>query len=211
MIDPKVSSATPISSQIALSAALFLSGLFGLVAGIALPPVKAVANEPKVLIAQPEPLVHTGFTVEPDELIQFCSKHAKGNRSFVLFRGGTCVVVTEPSADPVAEAIRSLRRCSEEDAHFVAEMTEDEDAIMAFNDPVFHLFSLSDLSGLSDSPDGAVAAPPDLEQERILDGFLSPQSKEKARLLARQRLLDDASNSVPLSIIRSERAATVAR
>jgi hypothetical protein len=215
MLNPKDASKSPLSSRIALSLALLLAGIFGLAAAILLPApsLKKIAVAP-----QPAPAPSTARTVvadppaaSPDALIEFCSQHVSERRSFVLFRRGTCVVVDEPCADPLAEARKRLSNCAQTDARFVPEPTSEGDLIVTFKEPVFHRFTkdeLADLGPWLDQVAPTLLSP--AESTSTPEGW-APHPNAKVGLLARRRLLEDASNAVPFKIIRAKSRATAAR
>lgn len=220
MLNPTDASRSPLSSRIALSLALLLAGIFGLAAAILLPaPTLKKSTAPRPAAA---PSAATGSrmlarqTAQPpapatDELVQFCSQHVSEKRTFVLFRRGSCVVVDEPCEDPLAEARKKLAACAEAEARFVPEPTSEGDLIITFKEPVFHRFTQEELRMLQPwleqvapallSPNESVAA---------ADGW-TPHQNAKVGLLARRRMLEDASQSVPVKIIRAKSRATASR
>jgi hypothetical protein len=204
-----------------LSIALLLAGIFGLVAAILLPAptlkkssVPVAAAPASGLVAAP--VMTRGKSGEPpaasmEELVRFCSQHVTEKRTFVVFRRGTCVVVDEPCADPLAEARRKLASCAESEAPFVPEPTREGDLIVTFKEPVFHRFTRGELSALGpwlDQIAPALLTP--AESVAAVDGW-SPHQNAKVGLLARRRMLEDASQAVPMKIIRAKNRATAAR
>ena len=132
-------------------------------------------------------------------------------RTFVLFSRGTCVVVEEPCTDPLAEARKKLAACAESEAPFVPEPTSEGDLIITFKEPVFHRFTQNDLEGLLpwlDQVAPALLSP--AESMAAVEGW-SPHQNAKVGLLARRRMLEDASQAVPVKIIRARNRATAAR
>jgi hypothetical protein len=221
MLNPKDASKSPLSSRIALSIALLLAGIFGLVAAILLPAPalkKTAAPVAGTLSSGPvsAPVLTRAKAAEPptastEELVRFCSQHVTEKRTFVLFRRGTCVVVDEPSDDPLAEARRKLASCAESEAPFVPEPTREGDLIVTFKEPVFHRFTRGELSALEpwlDQIAPALLSP--AESVAAVDGW-SPHQHAKVGLLARRRMLEDASQAVPVKIIRAKNRATAAR
>jgi hypothetical protein len=213
MLNPTEASKSPLSSRIALSLALLLAGIFGLAAAILLP-----SPSLKKIPATPAPTPNPGRVAaveppvaSPEALIEFCSQHVSERRSFVLFRRGTCVVVDEPCADPLAEARKRLSNCAQADARFVPEPTSEGDLIVTFKEPVFHRFTKDQLAELGpwlDQVAPALLSP--AESSSTPEGW-SPHPNAKVGLLARRRLLEDASNAVPFKIIRAKSRATAAR
>lgn len=223
MLNPKDASRSPLSSRIALSLALLLAGIFGLAAAILLPApnlkksTTRVSNTVALAVATPEnsprPFQKMGEppAASTDELVQFCSKHVTDKRTFVLFRRGTCVVVEEPCADPLAEARKKLASCAESEAPFVPEPTSEGDLIITFKEPVFHRFTPVELEGLVpwlEQVAPALLSP--AESMAAVEGW-SPHQNAKVGLLARRRMLEDATQAVPVKIIRAKSRATAAR
>ncbi|MEP4048106.1 MAG: hypothetical protein ABJZ54_12080 [Luteolibacter sp.] len=144
-------------------------------------------------------------------LTQFCSKHVTVLRSFVLFRNGTCVMIDEPCADPLAEANHRLSICAKAGARFVSEFTSAGDIVVAFEEPVFHLFPLQEHGHPAAWLDQIT--PDLLTSEETAATESNPQLtlNAQAGLLARRNLLEDAADRVPIKIIRAKNRQTVAR
>ncbi len=223
MLNPKDTSRSPLSSRIALSLALLLAGIFGLAAAILLPApnlkksVTGHSASTNFAAADPDtsPRQHHKEGEPPaattDDLVEFCSRHVTDKRTFVLFSRGTCVVVDEPCADPLAEARKKLAACAESEAPFVPEPTSEGDLIITFKEPVFHRFTQDDLEGLLpwlDQVAPALLSP--AESMAAVEGW-SPHQNAKVGLLARRRMLEDATQAVPVKIIRARNRATAAR
>lgn len=221
MLNPKDASRSPLSSRIALSLALLLAGIFGLAAAILLP-APALKKNPaprsmaEFTAAPDSPTAARSGKSEPlapstDELVKFCSQHVSEKRTFVLFSRGSCVVVNEPCEDPLAEARRKLAACAEAEARFVPEPTSEGDLIITFKEPVFHRFTQEELRMLQpwlEQVAPALLSP--AESVAAVDGW-SPHQNAKVGLLARRRMLEDASQSVPVKIIRAKSRATASR
>jgi len=185
------------------------------------PPVKEVEELPE--FPEPAPLADTEGAVqiryatprppEPtsDELVKFCSSHVTEDRSFVLFSRGSCVLVKEPSADPVTDAVELLESCADSSARFVPERTKDGGLIIAFKEPVFHRFLSQELDELAPwlnqvtptlmTPDESMAAGEDW----------IPPYHARVGLLARRRMLEDAATPVAIRVIRAKPAETAAK
>jgi hypothetical protein len=221
MFNPLDASKSPLSSRVALPVALMLAGVFGL--GIALiqptpisknstsppaePPLETTDSS-EMLAANPE---SGDPTPAGDDLVGFCSRHVTAKRSFVVFKRGTCVVINEPCKNPMAEALRILAKCKDPEARFVTEPTNDGEMIVAFKDPVFHRFSKNELQQLQpwlNQTATALLTP----QESVTagDGWVPPDHA-KIGLLARRRLIEDATQAVPVRIIRAKQRELVAR
>lgn len=219
MLNPKNASQSPLSSRIALSLALLLAGIFGLAAAIILPAPTLKKNHSSSATVESSTAGQPALATEQgnppasatDDLIQFCTKHVTEKRTFVLFKRGSCVVVDEPCADPLAEARRKLAACAEAEARFVPEPTLEGDLIITFKEPVFHRFSQRELMELApwlDQIAPALLSP--AESVAAVEGW-SPHPNAKVGLLARRRMLEDASQAVAVKIIRAKNRATAAR
>lgn len=227
MLNPQSASKSPVSSRIALPLALLLAGIFGL--GVAavqpLPVAKKTVEDgtPAVEEAPPAhgsegPLAWNGgglAAAEPEssteDLIEFCTRHVTGSRSFVIFRRGTCVIVNEPSEDPMADARKILARSGVKHARFRAEPTSEGDLIVAFEDPVFHRFHMNEVAQLLPWLEKtAVTLMTPEETVSAGDGWTPPKNAQVG-LLARRRLMEDAAEAIPVKIIRAKERAVAAR
>lgn len=214
MLNPTSASKSPLSSRVALPVALMLAGIFGL--GISLLQPVSIAKKPALLpvstpapeSASPENLAGiqeaTAPAPAPQDLVSFCSRHVTGKRSFVVFKRGTCVVINEPCEDPMAEARKILAGCKNLNARFITEISSEGDLIVAFKDPVFHRFSQKDLEKIQPwLQQSAMALLTPDESVVVGDGWTPPENAQIG-LLARRRMLEDASNTVPVKIIRAK-------
>ncbi|MCW1924073.1 hypothetical protein OKA05_16010 [Luteolibacter arcticus] len=226
MLNPSAASKSPLSSRIALSFALLLAGIFGLAVAILLPSpsFKKNVQQQQHAVNAIVPVSHTTtlegmessapMAVSTEELVEFCSQHVSAKRSFVLFRRGTCVVVDEPCTDPLADARKRIAACAEADAPFVPEPTSEGDLIVAFKEPVFHRFTREELVLLSPWVDQIAPALLSPAESVAAGDDWTPHQNAKVGLLARRRLLEDASQLIPVKIIRAKtnaHAETAAR
>ena len=213
MLNPKEVSKMPWSSRLALGVALLIAGSFGVAVAVLVPRQPAAAAKPNSagrsigMAGKHE----TAPAASTEELIKFCASHVTGQRSFVVFSRGTCVVVNEPSKDPLADARRSLAACADPNTPFIPEPTSDGDLIVSFKEPVFQRFTRSELVKLApwlDSIAPALLSP----AESVAAGKdWTPPDQAKAGLLARRRMLEDASDAVPVRIVRAKDRETAAR
>lgn len=215
MLNPTSTCKTPLSSRVALLTALLLAGMFGLAAAIVLPTgnFKKTNGRLAHLPARSEaaPIMEANTAAAPTssaaELVKFCSDNVTENRSFVLFRRGTCVIIDEPCQNPLAVARKKLDACVGEDVRFISEPTAEGDLIVTFKEPVFHRFSRDELAKPSawlDHASPALLTP--AETVAAGDGW-SPTGNARYGLLARRRLLEDAADPVPVRIIRAKNRA----
>jgi hypothetical protein len=146
-----------------------------------------------------------------EDLVDFCKLHVTEQRCFVMFKRGTCVLVSEPSEDPLADAVALLHSCAEETARFIPERTSDGGMIISFKEPVFHRFSNEELEGLG--PWLSQVAPTLMAPEEAMSAGddWNPPFHARVGLLARRRLLEDASAPVAVRVVRAKQAVAAAR
>jgi hypothetical protein len=214
VIDPRHAERSSQSSRMALTAALLLAGGFGLVTAFSIKPATAAKNTAAVDIkpvASPKgaeihsELSANDFTAK--RLITFCSENVTASRSFVIFKNGTCVVVTEPCTDPLEEAKKRLNACNEPEARFVSEVTREGNLMISFKEPIFHNFTPEQMTELRSKL--LINVPTLLtpkEKSQAKDGWMPPEQAQFG-LLARRRMLDDAANPVPIRIVRAKQRA----
>ncbi len=224
MLNPKDASKSPLSSRIALPAALMLAGVFGLGISMIQPVVLAKPALAPEGPASPEPALAAPVLASateapeagerpkaPEDLVAFCSKHVTDKRSFVIFKRGTCVVISEPCEDPISEGLRILARCKDPNARFITEPTTDGDMIVTFKDPVFHRFAPQEMEKIHPWLLESVAtllSPAEVAEAG--DGW-TPPANARYGLLARRRLLEDSANAVPVKVIRAKERAIASR
>lgn len=219
MIDPKTFAKSDLLSRVALGLALLIAGTFGLAIAFLVPPrmaenhaeskVGKAAEQAPVAVSSPLRDLPV-LAIDHEALAEFCSANVTERRSFVIFRGGTCVVVDEPCVDPVGDARARLEACNEADARFVPERTREGNLIVSFREPVFLNFSAGEIEQLGGgletvaplllTPDERATAGPDW----------MPPTTARLGLLARRRMLEDAAKPVPVRIIRARERATAA-
>ena len=222
MFDPASSCKGPLSSRIALPIALFSAGVFGLV----IASIQPIGRKYSSSVAGPEvqssPILARSEVIEStqtgnlsaasgEDLVQFCSHHVTANRSFVVFKRGTCVVINEPCKNPMKEARAILARCNDANARFVSEATTEGDLIVTFKEPVFHRFTQAEIAELDPTlKEMATALLSPEEMVAAGEGWTPPHAA-RIGLVARRRLLEDAAQAVPLRIIRAQERAIVSR
>jgi len=228
VIDPKYSQKSSLSSRFGLGVALLLAGSFGLAATFLVrsgslsqapdrPAPTLPAMAPPIVIPAADAPQPSGEVPNPpdkpasDGLIEFCSSHVTATRSFVVFRYGTCVVVDEPTTDPVADARERLEACEDPEARFVPELTAEGNLLISFREPVFHNFSPEERESIQPELDRltpALLTP----KERVAAGDeWMPPTHARFGLLARRRMLEDAARPVPVRVIRAKQRVTAGR
>ncbi len=216
MINPNHSCKTPLSSRAALPVALMLAGIFGLGISMTLPSTvsknsNSVAPATLSTPASARPVRTAALMPSTGELVSFCSKNVTERRSFVVFKRGTCVVITEPCKDPMEEARKILAGCKDPGAKFLAEPTSDGDIIVAFKDPVFQRFSKNELENLQPWLTQSSAALLTPEETAAAGDTWSVPGNARVGLLARRRMLEDVANSVPIKVIRAKERLVASR
>jgi hypothetical protein len=211
MIDATRNPRSLNSSRLALAAALFLAGVFGVAASVYVKPANlSIAGvSPSQVVPQPaargggERLARPGGPAA-EHLVEFCSRHVTEARSFVIFRYGTCVLVQEPSEDPVADAMKRLEASEDPEAKFVPELTVEGDLIVSFKEPVFHIFNEAQREAMQaelDTLTPALLTP--AERAAAGDDWVPP-TQARYGLLARRRMLEDAAKPVAIKIVRAK-------
>ena len=225
MLNPKDASKSPLSSRIALPAALLLAGVFGLGIAMVQPvvvgksatsrpasaPDPAPAEAPVLAAADQAAADEFAKPKAPEDLVAFCARHVTDKRSFVIFKRGTCVVINEPCEDPIAEGLRILGRSKDPSARFLTEPTTDGDMIVTFKEPVFHRFTPQEMEKIQ--PWLSVSATSLLSPAETVsagEGWTPPENA-RVGLLARRRLLEDAAQAVPVKVVRAKERVIASR
>lgn len=220
MLNPREASKTPFSSRIAFGIALLIAGSFGLAVAIMVPNHEPQPAEEKSLSANDMKIrtsleqddgVEMPAAVSTDSLVKFCSQHVTATRTFVVFSRGTCVVVNEPSSDPLSDAKRKLAACADPSTPFIPEPTAEGDLIVSFKEPVFQRFTKEEMSKLAPVLDELAPALLTPAESVAAGSNWTPPDQAKVGLLARRRMLEDASSVVPVRIIRAKSRETAAR
>jgi hypothetical protein len=138
-----------------------------------------------------------------ERCIKFCVNHVTSERSFVVFSHGTCVIVDEPSDQPIEDATEILKDCAEPAAHFITRKIEHGDYLVTYRRPAFNCLFAEEIERMR----------PDLEANYL--GYLTPEERASMRkdfvmsldaklgLVARARLNQDASDRVVAKVIRA--------
>lgn len=216
MLNPKDVSKMPWSSRLALGVALLIAGSFGVAVAVlvprhAAPATAATAGPAKRATGEAAKGAENAPPATTEELVKFCASHVTTQRSFVVFSRGTCVVVNEPCKDPLAEARKSLAACADPNTPFIPEATAEGDLIVSFKEPVFHRFTQGELKKLA--PWLGEIAPALLSPAESVQAGKdwTPPDHAKAGLLARRRMLEDATDAVAVRIVRAKTKETAAR
>lgn len=136
-------------------------------------------------------------------LAEFCSRNVKQNRAFVLFKHGTCVVIEgqKDTASIKEQALRILLQTATPDARFVCTPVENNNLIVSYTEPVFHLRFGEDMNRHRQEIETDFRR--FLTEDELADITPSwePPFHAKVGLRSRARLLKDAENPVISHII----------
>ena len=134
---------------------------------------------------------------------EFRAQHVTADRSFGVFKNGTCVIIDEPDPNPVETAIELIQICSAPDARFITRPIEAGCYMVTYKKPVFHCLFADEVAQL-----GPVVA-------RSIDQFLTtserlakpadwePPFDAKLGLVARTFLNTDARDQHVAKVIRA--------
>ena len=213
MVDPSHSHRSSLSSRVALAAALLLAGCFGLIVTFVVPPKIKASKKQATERSHPSPGQLAARAAKPTaaskDLVAFCSEHVTKNRSFVIFRNGTCVVVNEPSIDPIVDARGLLISCEDPEARFVPELTHEGNLMISFKEPVFHNFTAEERASLEETLTHMTPALMTPKEKVSAGDEWVPPTHARFGLLARRRMLEDAANPTAVKVIRAKGRATV--
>lgn len=150
--------------------------------------------------SQASPIAAAGKDVR---LINFCTENVKDNRAFVLFNHGTCIVIEDLNEiDQIRDkAFEILKETAIPNAKFVCSPVEDNNLIVSYTKPVFHLRFQEDIDKhrASISNDFVRFLTPEERASTPL-GW-NPPFHAKIGLRSRARLIKDAHDPVIAQII----------
>ncbi len=206
----------------------FLLGAAGLVAGVAslvavyqlakAKPDEAQQDAPaaaEVKSVQPEPEIPdylpVGFREDwTHRTIAFCADEVRLDRTLVIFSHGTCVLVHEPSENPLVEACAVLAAAAKPGAVFATATGADGAVMVTYRERVFQRFGKEDtavvLTSLGDRYSELMT---EGERSARNPSQLVPDSV-KLGFVGRWCLLQDAAEKKPLRIVRERRNHTAA-
>lgn len=137
-----------------------------------------------------------------EKVISFCITHTTASRGFVVFRNGTCVLVNEPSENPVKEALSILAGCAQSEARFLSERTAEGDLVVTFKGSVFHWIPGSDINTLEEwSLANFETLLSENERKEAAPGWVPP-ANARLGLVSRKRLLEDAASNEVVKVLR---------
>lgn len=193
------------SSRVAGAIALVLAASVGLAVALLVPERRPQDSTPPVESALVR-IDEEGRMPETDSrrLVDFYSRHLTSQRSFVIFRNGSVVLIAEPCDDPLGKAREILDRCAEPDARFLTEQTGEGDLIVTFREAVLHWTPRAELEPLqkwaSKNLGGLLS---DAERASMRQDWMPP-ADARVGLVARKRMLEDARESKVLKVLRAK-------
>lgn len=156
-------------------------------------------------VAKPHATAEVGTvsSVAIQPRIAFCAQHVTPERSFVIFRNGTCVIVNEPSKDPIAEAKDILTKTSGSEARFITRKIEDGHLMVTYREPVFHCLFAPEIEDLSHSITQNFSKYLSLNEKKSMPASWTPPTEAKFGLYSRKLLNLDASDMTVAKVVRS--------
>lgn len=138
-----------------------------------------------------------------ERLIKFCASNVQESRSFVLFQHGTCIVVEGLSnVDEIkTQALNTLTRTAVPGAKFVCAPVEDENIIVSYSEPVFHLRFGEDIQAHREAIETDFMRFLSDEERATTPLGWNPPFHAKIGLRSRARLMKDAQAPVICQII----------
>jgi hypothetical protein len=138
-----------------------------------------------------------------DRLIDFCSSMVTYDRSFVVFSNGTCVIVSEPSIDPIAEAVTILGECSNPNARFLTDEIEHGNVLVTYQKPAFHCLFEDEINQTRVDLNAGFTHYLTAVERSQMDENWEPPFHAKLGLVARQRLNEDAMSLRIAKVIKA--------
>lgn len=136
-------------------------------------------------------------------LIEFCASNVQEGRAFVLFQHGTCIVVEGmTTVDEIkGHALQVLARTAVPGAKFVCAPVEDENIIVSYSEPVFHLRFGEDIRTHREAIETDFMRFLSEEERSTTPLGWNPPFHAKIGLRSRARLMKDAQAPVICQII----------
>lgn len=206
---------TTLLNQITIRIAAGLASALALLAVLLhqdlLPSVKSLRKERSVTVTQPRNLPsseeeQTETTVSSVSLqprIAFCAQHVTPERSFVVFENGTCVIVNEPSEDPISEAKETLKKTSSPEARFITRQIENGHLMVTYREPVFHCLFAPEIEDLTPLITGNFAQYLSSGEKNSMPADWTPPADAKLGLYSRKLLNLDAAQMSVAKVVRS--------
>jgi len=173
-------------------------------------------GEPTAVVAGVKESARPGDAVFPESLaagfrqrtVDFCAGEVTLERSFVIFRNGTCVLVHEPSENPLTEAMAVLAEAAKPGAVFATATGADGATMVTYRERLFQRFSKEDIDVLREPLKEGFPTLMTPGERLARDGMLEIPESTKLGLLGRAFLMQDAEEQKPLRIIRERRNHT---
>lgn len=202
---------TSQGNRVALSLASLLAGTAGLTVTL-LVSTRTEAPRREVSAALSPSRVEereTGDFRLPDgfaqRAVEFCAKEVTLDRSFVVFRNGTCVLVREPVEDPLVAAREILSAVARPGAMFATAATPDGAVMVTYRERLFQHFGKEDIAVMADLLSGDSTPWMTPAERAARRDSAAPAMETKLGLLGRRCLMKDAEELNPARIIRERR------
>lgn len=198
------------SSRVAGAIAVILAASVGLAVALLVPEKRPHSSSPPIeadTVRIDED--HQTPESDPQGLMDFYSRHLTSQRSFVIFRNGSAVLIAEPCDDPLGKAREILDRCAEPDARFLTERTGEGDVIVTFREAVLHWTPQAEIEPLQKWASknlGRLLS--DSERASVKPDWMPP-ADARLGLIARKRMLEDAKESKIVKVIRAKQTVAV--
>lgn len=195
------------SSRVAGAIAVVLAASVGLAVALLVPEKRPLESATPIEAATIR--IDDGHQMpvnDPRGLVDFYSRHLTSQRSFVIFRNGSVVLIAEPCEDPLGKAREILDRCAEPDARFLTERTGEGDLIVTFREAVLHWTPQAEVEPLQKWASknlGSLLS--DSERASVKPDWMPP-ADARLGLIARKRMLEDAKESKIVKVIRSKQS-----
>ena len=175
-----------------------VSARFGLILAAILPLIAVIltrylSDDVKKESPEPQARVVAG---SDSRLVKFCSENIKESRAFVLFQHGTCVVVENQKDTETIRltALDILAKTAVPDARFVCTPVEDNNLIVSYSKPVFHLRFQDEMDHHRREIEEDFRRFLTADETADITPAWEPPFHAKVGLRSRARLLKDAAN-----------------
>ena len=166
------------------------------------PPVSTPGAASPVSSARVPPPLEIGGDVA--RCIEFCARHVSTERSFVVFSNGTCVIVNEPTIQPIVDALHTLEECAVPNAHFITRQIEDGHHLVTYRQAVFHCLFSEEISTHRNSVERNFFQYLSPEEQKSMAAGFDPPFHAKLGLMARARLNLDGVQRTVSKLIRAK-------
>lgn len=161
------------------------------------PPPASAETRPREIPSADPPRRHL------DRLIGYCRSLVTKQRSFVVFANGTCVVVNEPSNNPVSNALGVLKRCAAPDARFITTKVEHGNYLVTYSQPAFNCMFWDEVESAREEIEHGYGAFLTTMEKQQMPADWNPPFHAKLGVIARTRMNADANALRVAKVIRA--------